>query len=159
MMKDSIRELLGKKLHDHEVAALNSLLAGEISAVETYQQAIQKVKDTELVSTLEQCRNSHAVRIMMLRECLQNLGVLPSESAGVWGWFAQLVEGGATIVGDQAAIAILTAGEYFGLDQYRKNIYSVDPESWKVIQKDIIPRQEQTYAIISALNNTMHAAA
>lgn len=159
MMKDSIKELLGKKLHDREVAGLSALLAGEISAVESYQQAIQKVKDTELISTLEQCRNSHAVRIMMLRECLQNLGVIPSESAGVWGWFAQLVEGGATIVSDQAAIATLTAGEYFGLDQYRKTMNSVDPESWKIIQKEVIPRQEQTYAVISALNTTMYKAA
>ena len=79
---------------------LNSFLRGEISAVETYRQAMEKVKDVRAVTTLEECQTSHARRVANLREFITRLGGTPSTDSGAWGSFAKLVEGSAAAFGD-----------------------------------------------------------
>ena len=69
-------------------AALNSFLRGEISAVETYGQAIEKISDPFIRQQLEECQRSHQMRVDILREEIEDLGGQPSESSGAWGTLA-----------------------------------------------------------------------
>lgn len=98
------------------VDQLNSFLRGEMSAVETYQQAIDKLEPSstsrdQLLVNLK----SHQDRVMMLRDAITELGGTPAEGSGPWGAFAKVVEGGAKAFGDKAAVAALEEGEDHGL--------------------------------------------
>ena len=93
------------------IDTLNSFLRGEISAVETYRQAIEKLHDQPEVSTLTECLHSHEQRVSLLDREIQRLGGRPAQGSGSWGAFAKLLEGGATLFGPKTAIAALEEGE------------------------------------------------
>ena len=99
----------------NHVEQLNSFLRGEIAAVETYRQAIDKVTDASVRLQLEHCRRSHQQRADLLKDRILRVGGAPADGSGVWGAFAKLVEGGAMVFGDKAAIDVLEQGEDHGL--------------------------------------------
>ena len=59
---------------DKTVDALNGFLRGEISAVETYRQAIEKLGGSPTGAQLEDCRRSHEQRVAKLRDQVARLG-------------------------------------------------------------------------------------
>jgi uncharacterized protein (TIGR02284 family) len=132
------------------VDALNSLLRGELSAVETYEQAIAKTID-EPIPELEENRDSHADRVTVLSARVAALGGIPETSSGAWGAFAKLVEGGAELFGRDAAIAALEEGEDRGLNDYRTALGKLDTDSRVVVVADLLPAQERTHERMSAL--------
>ena len=134
---------------------LNSFLRGEISAVETYRQAMEKVKDVRAVTTLEECQTSHARRVANLREFITRLGGTPSTDSGAWGSFAKLVEGGAAALGDQAAIAALEEGEDHGLRDYRDELEDLDAEARRLVEQQLLPEQERTHGALSTLKKAI----
>ena len=64
---------------DKTVDALNGFLRGEISAVETYRQAIEKLGGSPTGAQLEDCRRSHEQRVAKLRDQVARLGGEPAE--------------------------------------------------------------------------------
>ncbi len=155
-MRQVTKDILEKNLRGGEVSALNSLLCGEISAVETYNQAIQKVKDVSLIPTLEDCRNSHAIRVARLKDRITELGGSSSDDSGVWGTVTGLVEGTAALFGDRAVVAVLAGGEEYGTQQYNDNLEQLDWQSSKVVRKELLPAQKATQHLASRLNATIH---
>jgi len=103
---------------DATVETLNTYLRGELSAVETYRQAVDKINDEFLRASLHELSVSHEQRVSLLRERIERLGGEPAKSSGVWGGFAKVVEGGAKIFGVKAALAALEEGEDHGLKMY-----------------------------------------
>lgn len=151
-MNMSIKELLDNEfLHDKEIHALNSLLSGEISALEAYNLAIQKIKDQDLVSTLERCRDSHALKMLCLMGRMEELGHSPPKSAGWWGTMVSLVEGAATMLSDKIAINILTAGEEFGFEQYEHHMKDLDSKSYALVKTELLPAQGRTLQTMQLL--------
>jgi uncharacterized protein (TIGR02284 family) len=134
---------------------LNSFLRGEISAVETYRQAMEKVKGGPAITTLQQNQTAHARRVTALREAITRLGGVPSEDSGPWGSFAKLVEGGAAAFGDEAAIAALEEGEDHGLRDYKSDLGDLDAEARRLVEQDLLPGQQQTHNALSALKKAM----
>lgn len=155
-MSQVTKDILEKHLRGGEVSALNSLLGGEISAVETYNQAIQKVKDVNLIPTLEDCRNSHAIRVTRLRDRIKEMGGLTIDDAGLWGTVTGLVEGTAALFGDRAVVAVLAGGEEYGTQQYKDNLEQLDSQSRKVVSKELLPAQKATQHLAGRLNETVH---
>jgi uncharacterized protein (TIGR02284 family) len=135
---------------------LNELLRGEISAVETYRQALEKLSDSRASGELEDCRRSHEERVQKLREQVVRLGGQPEEKSGPWGAFARLVEGSAKVLGEKATIAALEEGEDHGLKLYRTDIPRLDAASRALVETDVLPAQERTHSTLSALKHTMH---
>ena len=77
-----------------DVSALNAFLRGELSAVETYDQALGKFTGNDPVSVvreLRRIRDEHEAAVVALRARVTNQGGTPSEGAGVWGVFATAV--------------------------------------------------------------------
>jgi hypothetical protein len=138
------------------VDALNGFLRGEISAVETYRQAIEKLGRSPTRGQLEECRRSHEQRVDMLRAQVERLGGEPAESSGAWGAFARLVEGGAKAFGESAAVAALEEGEDHGLKLYRDDLDKLDLVTRRMVEGDLLPAQERTHQFMSALKRTMH---
>jgi demethoxyubiquinone hydroxylase (CLK1/Coq7/Cat5 family) len=138
------------------VSALNELLRGEISAVETYRQALDKLSNSAARAQLEECRRSHELRVQQLRNEVVRRGGRPDDSSGAWGAFAKLVEGGATAFGEKAAIAALEEGEDHGLRLYKADLEKLDPASRTLVETDMLPAQERTHRSLSTLKHAMH---
>lgn len=143
---------------DATIEKLNKLLRGELSAVETYEQAIDKIAGSEEdvnATTLEECKRSHEERAEMLRQQVLRLGGEPSESSGPWGGFARLVEGGARVLGVKPAIAALEEGEDHGKRLYADVADDVAPSTREFIRASLLPEQERTHAALSALKHRL----
>lgn len=132
---------------------LNALLRGEISAVETYDQAISRLETVPARSQLEQCRRSHERRVQRLRDTITQLGGQPSTTSGPWGGFAKFVEGGAKLLGEKAAIAALEEGEDHGLKQYRSDLNDLSGPARDIVSRELLPEQEQTHSVMSQLKH------
>ena len=138
------------------VATLNGFLRGEISAVETYRQALDKLQASPSRVELEQCRRSHEQRVDRLRQEVLRLGGRPEEGSGAWGAFAKLVEGSAKILGEKAAISALEEGEDHGLKLYRDEMGKLDATARSVIESEVLPAQERTHKSVSTLKHSLH---
>ncbi len=139
-----------------DLSHLNSFLRGEISAVETYDQAIEKLADEPAIrQTLTGCRASHQKRVSLLREEITRRGGEAADGSGVWGAFAQLVEGGAKLFGKQAAIAALEEGEDHGRDDYKRELENLSADVRRFVEAELLPEQTLTHDVLSGLK---HAA-
>ncbi len=138
------------------IKTLNSFLRGEISAVETYRQALETLTDFNARQNLETCRTSHQQRVELLRQRIMQLGGKPDESSGAWGAFAKAVERSAKAFGDKAAVAALEEGEDHGLRDYRQDVAKLDPDNRRFVEIELLPAQEQTHHALSALKRTLH---
>lgn len=138
------------------VDQLNSFLRGEMAAVETYQQAIDKLeafstsRDQLLVNL-----KSHQDRVMMLRDAIVQLGGEPAEGSGTWGAFAKVVEGGAKAFGEKAAVAALEEGEDHGLADYKRGLDDLDPQARSLVMSKLLPEQELTHKRLSNVKHRM----
>jgi uncharacterized protein (TIGR02284 family) len=122
--------------------ALNSLLRGELSAVETYDQAMKKVEDPTVLTDLQRIRGEHAEAAVRLRDQVVRFGGTPSESSGPWGTFAAAVTGTAKTFGPGTALAALKQGEEHGINEYDDALKNegVNPECKDLIRTDLLPR-------------------
>lgn len=135
-----------------DITQLNSFLRGELSAVETYDQAIAKLGDDPMVhGKLENCRTSHQLRATLLREEILRRGGEPAEGSGPWGAFAQIVEGGAKLFGKKAALAALEQGEDHGRDDYKAELEDLSPELRRFVEAKLLPEQLRTHDALSGL--------
>lgn len=134
---------------------LNSFLRGELAAVETYRQAMAKLVDSVHRPVLEQCARSHEERVRLLSLEVRRLGGEPATSSGPWGAFAKLVEGGAQLFGEKAAIAALEEGEDHGRDDYKRDLADLDAVTRRFIETQIVPEQLRTHATMSELKKTL----
>jgi uncharacterized protein (TIGR02284 family) len=140
---------------ESDVRHLNSFLRGEISAVETYDQALEKLaNELDLAAPLRTCRASHQSRVELLRTEVRRLGGKPAEGSGVWGGFAKLVEGGAKALGKGPAIAALEEGEDHGRDDYARDLDELSSATRSFVQTKLLPEQHRTHDAIAALKNT-----
>jgi uncharacterized protein (TIGR02284 family) len=128
---------------------MNSFLRGELSAVETYRQAIAQLGDHPLRQQLQECQRSHQMRVETLTHWIRQLGGAPADSSGLWGSLARLIEGAATVFGVKAAIAALEEGEDHGRNDYWRDLDKLDLESRRFIEYQILPEQERTHALMS----------
>jgi uncharacterized protein (TIGR02284 family) len=138
------------------VEQLNSFLRGEISAVETYQLALEKIDHVstardELLVNLK----SHQDRVMLLQESVRALGGEPATGSGPWGAFAKVVETGAKVFGEKAAVAALEEGEDHGLKDYKDDMSDLDFAAKALVQDKLLPQQQQTHDRLSALKKRL----
>lgn len=140
------------------VDTLNSFLRGEISAVETYRQAIEKLRDKPEAGTLGECLRSHEQRVSLLTSEIQGRGGKPAQGSGPWGAFAKLLEGSAKLLGAKAAIAALEEGEDHGRDDYKRDAPKLEPDARAFVQQQLIPEQLRTHQAMSSLKKRLEAA-
>lgn len=135
---------------------LNSFLRGEMSAVETYKIALDKLDGIsamrdELLVNLQ----SHQDRVMALQEAILAVGGTPAEGSGPWGAFAKAVEGGATVLGEKVTISALEQGEDHGLADYKRGLADLDGSALTLVTRTLLPQQQQTHDRLSALKHRM----
>jgi hypothetical protein len=141
------------------IDGLNELLRGELSAVETYNQALEAVgQDAAGRKDLEECQLSHEERVLKLRSEILERGGDPAKDSGVWGAFAKLVEGGAKVGGPKMAIGALEAGEDHGLKEYHEVLPKLELSARSFVSMDLYPQQVRTHSVLSALKSALSGA-
>jgi len=139
------------------IECLNGLLRGEISAVETYNQARERNTLPGITPLLEEGQLSHHRRVQKLVKFIKGMGGEPSADAGPWGAFANFLESSAGVLGDKASIDMLEQGEDHGLKVYRDELEScTDPIAHAFIKEQLLPAQEETHSVMANLKHTMH---
>jgi uncharacterized protein (TIGR02284 family) len=138
------------------IEQLNGFLRGELSAVQTYKQALAKVKDTNAREELETAKRSHETRVDTLRRRIQELGGKPTESSGAWGAFVNVLEKIGSAVGDRPAVAVLEEGEDHGLKDYRVDLTKLDAETRRIVEQELLPAQQSTHRALSTLKAALH---
>ena len=130
---------------------LNSFLRGEMSAVETYRLAIERLGSEGIRPSLETCQRSHEARVATLREMIVRLGGEPAEGSGAWGAFAKSVQAGADVLGKKVAVASLEEGEDHGVADYQRDAKNLDAEARRLVEAELLPAQLQTHRIMRDL--------
>ena len=125
------------------VGQLNSLLRGEISAVQTYDQGIRELADEHgrEAAELRRIAQEHGEHAQELRARVRALGGEPDDSAGTWGGLVQAVEGASRLFGGKSALKTLREGEEHGLRDYRDALSELDAESRRLVQDVLLPAQ------------------
>jgi uncharacterized protein (TIGR02284 family) len=138
---------------DRSVDQLNSLLRGEISAAETYEQAIDKVDDEHAsdATMLRAIAQEHGEHAQSLREEIRRLGGEANDSSGAWGAWAKTIEAAATIFGDASALKALKEGEEHGLKDYEEALDDVGDSARALIVTKLIPAQQRHIEALDGL--------
>ena len=141
--------------NQEDVNHLNSFLRGELSAVETYTQALEKADDDKVRNILVENLSSHRGRAQVLSEKIRELQGEPADSSGPWGAFAKAVEGGAKIFGETAAVSALEEGEDHGLRNYREDVSELSPDARSLVTSRLLPEQQRTHDALSRLKTVL----
>lgn len=138
---------------EKEIRQLNSLLRGEISAVETYDIALKKLDDTTTAEAtqLRAIAQEHGEAAQTLREHIREIGGNPETSSGAWGAFAKSVSSVASIFGDSSALKSLKEGEEHGLKDYQRAMRDLDPECAGLLTERFIPANQRHIATLDSL--------
>jgi uncharacterized protein (TIGR02284 family) len=129
------------------VTAIEKLLKDELSAMETYQQVLDKFREDARLGDsdyLMPIYQAHKEAVSSLQGQIQQLGGTPSESSGVWGSWAEIVQGGANLMGRDAALKVLQEGEKSGAEDYQEalNDSQLSSEARVLIEKKLLPGQQ-----------------
>jgi uncharacterized protein (TIGR02284 family) len=133
----------------------NSLLRGEISAIETYSDAIHKHGSEPPVSVLKQLREDHIESANLLRDNVKSMGGEPDRDSGAWGTFAKSVEKAATLFGENSTLQALQEGEEHGRNEYHEALESthVLPECKDLIRTSLLPAIERHLSTLKSLKS------
>ena len=111
------------RLEGVDVDDLNGLLRDELSAIETYRQALDKNRseygqDARFQQLTDMLRD-HEQAASQLRSMIRQTGGTESNDSGAWGTWANTVMGTAKLFGDKAALKSLKEGEESGIKDYQ----------------------------------------
>ena len=142
-----------------QTTLLNSLLRGEMSAIETYRMALDKLKGSNEpgVTELQTMQRDHRDAADALWHHMERKGKQPSEGSGAWGAFAKSVEGTAKLFGNTAALKALKEGEEHGLKEYRNALEddSCTPEL-QTLLRGFMGRQQSHIQTLDRLMSTKY---
>ncbi len=139
-----------------DIKQLNSFLQDELAAVETYHQCIEKVDDAQISASLANLQQSHQTRANLLTRRIQEIGGQPEKTSGMWGSVAKMVEGGAKLFGDKAAISALEQGEDRGRDNYQDKLDRLSLENQQFVSTELLPEQQRSHDMLNRVREMVH---
>ena len=133
----------------------NSLLRGEISAVETYNKVIEKYRGEDEIPELIRIKREHESSVSRLRANVVEMGGNPSEDSGAWGSLTKAITSTANLFGEESAINVLRQGEEHGLNDYEKALENEDvmPSCKDMIRDELLPRVREHIGKLEVLGS------
>jgi hypothetical protein len=127
-------------MNAHDVAVcgtedLNTLLRGELAAVESYDRAIPRFEGEPAAPELHHLRDAHAEAVAVLRERVVRSGGVPADGHGPWAAFT-------TALGPATVLKALQEGERHGVSEYEAALSAgrLDHDSADTIRSQLLPR-------------------
>lgn len=103
---------------------LNSALRGELAAIETYGQALDKLRaehgNDPKFEQLSRILEQHDQAAARLQSIIRQHGGTATTDSGAWGTWSNTVMGAARLFGDRSALKALKEGEESGIKHYRR---------------------------------------
>lgn len=142
---------------DHCIKVCNSLLRGELSAVETYEKAIAKYGNEPVLAELQRIRNEHSQSVARLQQNVREMGGMPDTDSGAWGTFANTIQAAANLFGAESAIEALQRGEEHGRRDYQDALEDdeVMPGCKDMIRDELLPRVNRHIATLERLEDAV----
>ena len=134
--------------------ALNALLRGELSAVETYDQALTRFEQVpDVRAELHRLQREHLDSASTLRESVTKYGGTPADGSGLWGTFASAVTTAAKVIGPDTVLAALKQGEERGISNYESALENekVTTECKDLIRTTLLPRCREHLATLDRI--------
>jgi len=131
----------------HIVETLDKFLKDELSATETYQQTLDILREDALLGdavNLMPIYENHKQAVSSLQALISRLGGSPAEDSGAWGTWAKIVQGGANLLGKEAALKSLQGGEKSGAEAYEEALQETELSSdiRSLIETKLLPAQQ-----------------
>ncbi len=132
---------------------MNKLLRGELAAIETYQQAIEKFAGHQSAADLRRLQSEHRTAAEALRDMIRRHGSEPSVSSGSWGTFANVVESVTKILGKDSAVEALHQGEKHGVEQFEEALEEprLEADCKSLIRSQLLPQAQARLAVLKRL--------
>ena len=129
------------------VEDLNGLLRSELSAIETYRQALEKSRkeygEDARFQQLTQMMRDHEQAATQLRQLVQSMGGTAANDSGAWGTWSNTVMAAARLFGDKSALKALKEGEESGIKEYRSTLRDRAPPEIQQLCSTIVTREEE----------------
>ncbi len=134
---------------------VDELIRGEISAVESINAVMGKIKDQREKTALQQMLQDHVRAVESLKRFAEPEFVGKAETSGPWGAFTKAFAGGSSFFGNKAALAALKIGEQHGCNEYQEAVKddSINPDVRTLIQTELLPNQQKH---LETINQYMH---
>jgi Domain of unknown function (DUF2383) len=131
----------------HNIKTIEKLLKDELSAMETYEQALEKFRvpgGQFVANSLTPIFGSHKAAVSSLEAQMVKLGGTPQKGTGVWGSWAKIILEGASLLGKQSAIKVLLEGEKNGEGDYEEALKdaTLSSEVRTLIETKLLPAQQ-----------------
>lgn len=131
----------------HNVKTIEKLLKDELSATETYQQALESFRipgGQFMANSLTPILGAHKAAASNLEAQITKLGGTPQKGTGAWGSWAKLILEGASLLGKQSAIKVLLEGEKNGEGDYEAALKdaTLSSEVRTLIETKLLPAQQ-----------------
>lgn len=138
---------------------VEKLLKNELAASETYHKALEKFEEENQrreIVYLEPIYEEHTQAVSELQEKIQQMGGTPTSDSGLWGTWSEAVMSGAELIGKDAMLNALLAGEKSGLDDYEQAAQDpeIPSEVSALIQAKFVTSQQEN---IRALNRLLQS--
>ena len=127
------------------IAGLNSLLRGELAAVNAWQHALRSAESRRIVDVPEILRFAaeHQRTVAALQVVVREMGGVPAREVATAGAFALLA--------DTATVRELLDGEISGLTTYEAVDGTLKGDARDLVTFELIPRQRRHVARLSAI--------
>jgi len=139
--------------HDHCIQICNSLLRGELSAVEAYDQAIENHSGSPAATELRRIRSEHSLSVSLLAANVRDMGGMPEKDSGAWGNLVHAIQSSANLFGINSAIESLQTHEGLGRDDYKAALLDneVMVECKEMIRERLLPPVLNHIAVLERL--------
>lgn len=129
------------KTTTENIEVCNSLLRGELAAVDSYTKVIDRFSDLPQIEELKGIRAEHARAVSHLTKNIRDIGGEPDDSPGSWGVIASAVQSTAILLGIDSAVESLKKGEEFARSDYQQALLNneVDISSKHLIKEELLP--------------------
>jgi hypothetical protein len=99
----------------------------------------------------------HLEAVSILQTQIQQLGGTSSESSGMWGAWAEVVQGGANMISKVTALKSLLDGETIGTEDYEEALADneLTAEVRSLIETTLLPAQQSHIFALDRLINIM----
>ncbi len=143
---------------EHSVDALVSFFQEELAAVQVYGQALTKLEHASARDKLRELCQDHERRAGLLRERLELLGRTPPDTQGRGTGFSKLTNLGSNDLGitAQSVVQSMVEGEEYELQGYEAKLPSLDEETRRFVEEELLAAQRRTHDAARQLQRTLH---
>lgn len=133
--------------------ALNQILRGEKSAVEAYEQVLEKINEDPEKIRLTEFLNTHRRNVEYWERQVMAEAMEPDSNSGPWGYVVQTFVGAAKLFGNTTTLTALKQGEEHGLNEYKTLIENpeIDEVDKRHVRNVIMPEIEKHLISIEAM--------